>query len=291
MAVDVYTTTSTSEVSISPRISFSHDLKPDINDSNPITSDDHLLLSPTFDFNFRTSSILTPADELFSNGKILPTQIKKQQITHTHVSLPQKKRLKEFIQDQDQEKPTSSMRSFWQFGRSASMNCDNSKAPKGLLRSLSIKSLSRSYSTGSAALNPKRNSGQKVVEKSKDSMLFRRPYIAKCSLATYAVLRLLELVVFVCLIRVLLVFTRSLATILLQHFADLRLCCLHVIVNSWFFVMFSYCLFKSCASLRLSSVQGEDEDDDCVSRLVDDGDGIPVVVVEEYRMIDGGVFG
>lgn len=184
MAVDVYTTTS--EVTISPRISFSHDLKPETNsifsdsiNSNPIRSD-QLLLSPTFDFNFRTSSILTPADELFSNGKILPTQIKKPQITHTHNSLTQKKRLKEFIQDQDQENQENehgqekpSMRSFWQFGRSASVNCDHSKGPKGLLRSLSIKSLSRSYSTGSA-LNPKRNSGQKVVEKSKDSMLFRR---------------------------------------------------------------------------------------------------------------------
>ncbi|KAL8258170.1 hypothetical protein R6Q59_030211 [Mikania micrantha] len=183
------------DVSVSPRISFSHDLKDPSSEINSIYSDsvdpirsDQLLLSPTFDFDFCTTSNLTPADELFSNGKILPTQIKKPQIIQTpdtksrsrsFISNTQKKRLKEFIEDQDPDQEhepeleKSSLRSFWQFRRSASLNCDNSKGTKGLLRSLSIKSLSRSSSTGSA-LNPKRNSGQKAVEKSKDSMFLRR---------------------------------------------------------------------------------------------------------------------
>ncbi|XP_076924330.1 uncharacterized protein LOC143586739 [Bidens hawaiensis] len=170
MAVDVYT---------SPRLSFSNDPEPD-----PTRPGD-LLLSPTFDFDFRASN-LTPADELFSNGKILPTQIKYNNIIHNNnnnihtIQNPDnktKKRLKELIEDQDPdqepepEKP-SPKSSFWQFRRSASLNCDNSKNTKGLFGSLSIKSLARSNSTGSA-LNPKPNSGQKV-DKSKESMFLRR---------------------------------------------------------------------------------------------------------------------
>ncbi|GKA70491.1 hypothetical protein Tco_0776630 [Tanacetum coccineum] len=192
MAVDVC---STSEVLVSPRISFSHDLNDsssEIDSIHPIRSD-QFLLSPGFDFDLCNTSSLTPADELFSNGKIIPTQIKTIEKVQVHDPITkdvqvasqkpnldnQKKRLKEFIfnkdQDQDQEKttPTSTTRSFWQFTRSVSLNIDNSKGPKGLLRSLSIKSLSRSNSTGSA-LNPKRNVGPKVVEKSKDPMLLRR---------------------------------------------------------------------------------------------------------------------
>ncbi|XP_076913951.1 uncharacterized protein LOC143572777 [Bidens hawaiensis] len=177
MAVDVYT---------SPRLSFSNDLTDP--ESDPTRPDD-LLLSPTFDFDFRTSN-LTPADELFSNGKILPTQIKNPdnnihnihtiQNPDNNIQNPDsktKKRLKELIEDQDPdqepepEKP-SPKSSFWQFRRSASLNCDNSKNSKGLFGSLS-KSLARSNSTGSA-FNPKPNSGQKTVEKSKESMFLRR---------------------------------------------------------------------------------------------------------------------
>ncbi|KAL7589080.1 uncharacterized protein LOC111911245 [Lactuca sativa] len=184
MAVDVC---SASEVPISPRISFSHDINDPSSDINSIQSDpnrsDQFLLSPTFDFDFCTTSNLTPADELFSNGKILPTQIKKPKIIHLPVpksetSPPntdtQKKRLKEFIfNDEEQQKSTSTSRSFWQFRRSTSLNCDNGKGPKGLLRSLSIKSLSRSYSTGSA-LNPKGNGGPKSMERSKEPVSLRR---------------------------------------------------------------------------------------------------------------------
>ncbi|KAI3733949.1 hypothetical protein L6452_13408 [Arctium lappa] len=175
MTVDVC---SISEVSISPRISFSHDL--DDPSSLDIKSDpahsirsDHFLLSPTFDFDFSTTSTFTPADELFSNGKILPTQIKKPQKIQlpdpkTKISDTHKKRLKEFIFHDEEEQEKSTLRSFWQFRRSASLNCDNGKGPKGLLRSLSLKSLSRSNSTGSALNYPKRNLGPKMMEKSKD---------------------------------------------------------------------------------------------------------------------------
>lgn len=186
MAVDVC---SVSEVSISPRISFSHDLDDPSSEINSIQSDpnrsDQFLLSPSFDFTFCTTSNLTPADELFSNGKILPTQIRKPKNNHLPVPKSeispsiadtQKKRLKEFIfhnEEQDKSTSTSTSRSFWQFRRSTSLNCDNGKGPKGLLRSLSIKSLSRSNSTGSA-LNPKRNAGSKVMEKSKEPVSLRR---------------------------------------------------------------------------------------------------------------------
>ncbi|KVI05414.1 uncharacterized protein LOC112525849 [Cynara cardunculus var. scolymus] len=173
MAVDVC---SISEVSTSPRISFSHDLDdPETkSDSTHSIRSDQFLLSPTFHFDFCTTSTFTPADELFSNGKILPTQIKKPQTIQlpdpkTKISDTHKKRLKEFIfhgEQEDEEKSTLKS-SFWQFRRSASLNCDNGKGPKGLLRSLSLKSLSRSNSTGSA-LNPKRNSSPKTMEKSKD---------------------------------------------------------------------------------------------------------------------------
>ncbi|PWA49288.1 hypothetical protein CTI12_AA483780 [Artemisia annua] len=70
MAVDVC---STSEVLVSPRISFSHDLNDpssEIIDSiHPIRSD-QFLLSPGFDFDLCNTSSLTPADELFSNGDV-----------------------------------------------------------------------------------------------------------------------------------------------------------------------------------------------------------------------------
>ncbi|XP_071687252.1 uncharacterized protein [Rutidosis leptorrhynchoides] len=184
MAVDVC---STSEDPICPRISFSHELDDPSSDSLDPTRSDRFQLSPSFDFSFCTTSSPTPADELFSNGQILPTQIKTPQniqildpitnLSKSPNSIARKKRLKEFIfrkdQEQEHEQEKSASKSFWQFTRSVSLNCDSNKGTKGLLRSLSIKSLSRSHSTGSA-LNPKRDPVSKVVEKSKESMFLRR---------------------------------------------------------------------------------------------------------------------
>ncbi|GAA0147511.1 hypothetical protein LIER_36530 [Lithospermum erythrorhizon] len=85
MAVDVCSDFSHSLVT-SPRISFSHDLKE--SDIVPVecfnAQPDHFLLEQKIDFDFdfcinpsSSSSTISSADELFSNGKILPFQIKK----------------------------------------------------------------------------------------------------------------------------------------------------------------------------------------------------------------------
>ncbi|WOH15504.1 hypothetical protein DCAR_0935045 [Daucus carota subsp. sativus] len=164
-----------SEIS-SPRISFSYDLN-ETEESLPAECchrrSDALLLdfSTDFDFcisvnNFHQDNL--SADELFSDGKILPTQIKKvKSITldsDTHRSKPcttsrvglrsgnvndetKKKRLKEFLFESiEEDKPAS--KSFWHFKRSTSLNCENNRRNKGLIGSLQV--LGRSNSTGSA---------------------------------------------------------------------------------------------------------------------------------------------
>ncbi|EXB80323.1 hypothetical protein L484_025179 [Morus notabilis] len=164
MAVDVCS--EISSLPISPRISFSHDL----NQTNSVLPrEDINLLDSSSDFNFcilnsnLTLEQLSPADELFSNGKILPVQIKKTPALPPTASYRNsdsninKKRLKEFLStsldtDNDDEKPPQS-KSFWQFRRSSSLNFDTARG-KSLIRSLQF--LSRSNSTGSVP-NPKQN--------------------------------------------------------------------------------------------------------------------------------------
>lgn len=205
MAVDVCS--EISSLVASPRISFSYDLNQ--TDVVPIECfhrrSDALLVDFTtdFDFGITTKSFvqeISSADELFSNGKILPTQIKKHKTTkkEIHRSEPilvhpqpskttttalhwentndqdtKKKRLKEFLfesseeeeeeEEVEEEKPAS--KSFWQFKRSASLNCDNGRS-KGLIRSLQI--LARSNSTGSAP-NSKQTRLPKVTPPKKHS--------------------------------------------------------------------------------------------------------------------------
>ncbi|KAK8582773.1 hypothetical protein V6N13_069541 [Hibiscus sabdariffa] len=175
MAIEVF-----SEIS-SPRISFSDDLDQDdgadsIEECRHRRLDTSLLSSSSdFDFCFENSSVqdqLPSADELFSNGKILPIEIKRKPAVPKQVlrqpepvavgvrSPPRrtittdnsgKKRLKEFLSmsiDAD-DKPAS--KSFWQFKRSSSLNCESTRN-KSLIRSLQF--LTRSNSTGSAP-NPK----------------------------------------------------------------------------------------------------------------------------------------
>ncbi|XP_023550641.1 uncharacterized protein LOC111808723 [Cucurbita pepo subsp. pepo] len=181
MAIEVCSEIST--VGISPRISFSHDLNqadllPSSSDCNRERLDLSLLES---DFDFCIGNLLrqdlSSADELFSNGKILPVEIKKSIEPNREVLKPiqspppspvppdparnsvssEKKSLKELLSasfDAD-EKPQS--KSFWQFKRSSSLNCESSKS-RSLIRSLHF--LSRSNSTGSA-LNPKSQSTSK----------------------------------------------------------------------------------------------------------------------------------
>jgi hypothetical protein len=99
---------------------------------------------------------LSPADELFSNDKIRAKEIKQNVTSPDEVrgsepvsscSLPsctvntKKKRLKEFLFGSFdlEEKPPS--KSFWQFKRSSSLNCDNARS-QTLIHSLHF--LSRS---------------------------------------------------------------------------------------------------------------------------------------------------
>ncbi|XP_051149002.1 uncharacterized protein LOC127263812 [Andrographis paniculata] len=158
MAVDVC-----SEIS-SPRISFSHDLNE--LDFVPVVESGSSLFDFDFDFCAGGRTLpqeISPADELFADGKILPVQIREIQPALTgpepdiqtrnpepkpKPDAANKKRLIEFLSSNfddgdgdDREK--SPAKPFWQFRRSSS---DNSRA-NGLFRSLQF--LTRSNSTGS----------------------------------------------------------------------------------------------------------------------------------------------
>ncbi|XP_021888347.1 uncharacterized protein LOC110807513 [Carica papaya] len=161
---------------MSPRISFSHDLcQSDIVpvEKRPVRSKSSRQNSSIdFDFGVGESSDQEScsADELFFDGKILPTQIKKKiqptkQSEHSLPPLPlplpprlddadtnedqkidrpkQSKIMRDETGDNIDEKQSS--KSFWRFKRSSSLNCSN-----GYGRSLCpLPLLSRSNSTGS----------------------------------------------------------------------------------------------------------------------------------------------
>ncbi|XP_022633168.1 uncharacterized protein LOC106767636 [Vigna radiata var. radiata] len=170
-----------------PRLSFSHDLS-ELHVS-PMKQDVKLLHDSNSDFEFNTcSSSLafesSSADELFSNGVILPIQMQHKttarKLTH-HLEHPQttnttnttnttklpprpcassvdkvkKETIRELLDvTPDHEKKPHS-KSFWGFNRSKSLNRDTKK---NLTCSISL--LSRSNSTGSVE-NPKRVSSNK----------------------------------------------------------------------------------------------------------------------------------
>ncbi|CAN7129489.1 unnamed protein product [Brassica rapa subsp. narinosa] len=165
---------------ISPRNSFSYDL--DSTDGE-VRLDSTLLDSGSdLDFCFGSSCSVqevSPADELFSDGKILPVQIKKVTFrVQRSASLsssssyssssssssfcnqrpaPAKKimKLKDLLLNPESDFEDKAPKGlFLQFKRSISLNYDKSRNSKGLIRSLQF--LSRSNSTGSA-LNPKPN--------------------------------------------------------------------------------------------------------------------------------------
>lgn len=186
MAVDVCS--EISSLCASPRLSFSRDR----NESDTRRTDSSLL-DPGFDFDFsigntRFNQELPSADELFSDGKILPIEINKtaaattKKTHHSKTSVfptrpgaitrstsksviedTEKKRLIEFLSmeydEEEAKQPVS--KSFWQFRRSTSLNCDNGHSAS-LIRSLQF--LSRSHSTGSAP-NPKRRAVSKYTQK------------------------------------------------------------------------------------------------------------------------------
>ncbi|GJX00203.1 hypothetical protein Tco_0184116 [Tanacetum coccineum] len=149
MTVDIC---STSEPFTSPRISFSYDLN---NQSFEIatTITTNAPNTTTFDFHVTTNIVqqVTSADELFFEGVLLPTQIKKPETKCTKPNIVvlenkavdvKKKRLKELLCDNnDEEHEKSASKSFWRFTRTTSLNSDRASGPKKLFRSLSLKRL------------------------------------------------------------------------------------------------------------------------------------------------------
>ncbi|KAG5521543.1 hypothetical protein RHGRI_033943 [Rhododendron griersonianum] len=175
MAVDVCSSEIPTSLVSSPRISFSHYL----NNTNTVPT-----VPPLFDFHFdfnfcigNNFTHLSSADDIFSNGKILPVEIKK------HVTPPneceatsafenanegtKKKKLKEFLCSEfdAEEDPKPLPKSFWKYSRSSSLNVESFRS-KALLRSLQF--LSRSNSTGSS-LNLKQTKNNQKQNSSKQS--------------------------------------------------------------------------------------------------------------------------
>ncbi|XP_047331755.1 uncharacterized protein LOC124935363 [Impatiens glandulifera] len=162
MAVDVYPSKSPS-LGTSPRISFSHDL---IQNCRPaVINDDPSLLDPTFDFDFSTGKTfafdISLADEIFSNGVILPTEIKPKKETKIETEKPNEEeeepkptnkkimRLKEFLScnnDETEHEKVPLIKPFWKFKRSSSLNYHHHGS---LIRPLQF--FSRSKSAGSVA--------------------------------------------------------------------------------------------------------------------------------------------
>lgn len=202
MAVEVFS--EISSTGISPRISFSHDLK-NTEDASVRVEDQHrgsdlCLLDSSSDFVFCITNGLaqqvSSADELFSNGKIVPMEIKRvsEKPSEPSRSQPettekiQKKRLKEFLSassdeaENEEEKPSSKF--FWQFKRSSSLNFDTTHG-NGLIRSLQFL---RSNSTGSAP-NPKQTELPKETHKQRlqkqSSVSSRRSSSSSSSSSTY----------------------------------------------------------------------------------------------------------
>ena len=141
-----------------PRISFSHECDlghpQDVPIENKVNRTDHsLLLDPDSDFEFCFSSSSfehesCSADELFSNGMLLPKEIHRPNALLPPPPEKSKKDLgmKEEVMaikpsDLEQKHPS---KSFWGFRRSTSLNISDTK--RSLLCSLPL--LSRSNSTG-----------------------------------------------------------------------------------------------------------------------------------------------
>ncbi|KAF7130854.1 hypothetical protein RHSIM_Rhsim10G0068100 [Rhododendron simsii] len=137
----------------SPRISFSHDLSQ--YDVVPVEPHPSRLNSTGVDFNFSVvregpDHELFSADELFSDGKLLPSQIKTKPIimippneTHQSETNPENPKTEDSRASEEKQSKTTS---FWPFKRSCSVS--GGGYGRGFCP---LPLLSRSYSTGSAA--------------------------------------------------------------------------------------------------------------------------------------------
>lgn len=150
---------------MSPRLSFSHDLS--LSDILPIehrpVRSNSAGPHSSFDFDFvPIDQEPLSADEIFSDGKLLPTEIKKKPAASSslaqkgHSRADQSGKQSRFLgqSSEAEEKPSlgsgsgSGSRSFWRFKRSTSLNCGSGHGRSLGLCPLPL--LSRSNSTGSS---------------------------------------------------------------------------------------------------------------------------------------------
>lgn len=160
-----------SETSTPPRLSFSHNLS-EFHLQKDVTCIETLLLDSNSDFEFNTCNILefesSSADELFSNGVILPKK-HTPLVKFNHTKLPPRpsisnvdktkkeidhkpiliqtgpETVRELLGASSNNTKKHHSKSFWGFSRSKSLNCDTNKN-----LSFSSPLLHRSNSTGSA---------------------------------------------------------------------------------------------------------------------------------------------
>ncbi|KAI3785252.1 hypothetical protein L1987_44368 [Smallanthus sonchifolius] len=179
MAIDLYSDNS-GGITTSPRISFSYDLSQ--SDTVPVEQLLRSISSSSVDFNFcvQENSDLhhaSMADELFFDGKILPTQVKSK--TEAYKRSPAtppprpKSEKSRSLPSEDEELKQQNSKSFWGFKRSSS--CGN-----GYARSLCpITLLSRSHSTGSSTSSKRSSSSSKDVFNQKHHRNFQKPSVSQ----------------------------------------------------------------------------------------------------------------
>ncbi|KZV31783.1 hypothetical protein F511_00587 [Dorcoceras hygrometricum] len=194
MAIEVFPDKYPSLVT-SPRISFSHDLSPD-NVGVPILRANKSSIDFDFDFCIFNQSFgqeSSSADELFSDGKILPIQIKKPPQppppppspsapppppAGRHTTTPYSEARKPISESEEIKRINKS--SFWGFKRSTSLNGGSGQG-RGLCP---LPLLSRSNSTGSnSSVKRPGNMKQNLVRSSSCGQ--QRPPLKKGILSSY----------------------------------------------------------------------------------------------------------
>lgn len=181
MAIDLYSDNS-GGTTTSPRISFSYDLSQ--SDTVPVEQLLRSFSSSSVDFNFcvqENSDHLhaSMADELFFDGKILPTEIRQKTETYKRLPSPspsppltrpenEKPRSLPLPPPEDEELKRQNSKSFWGFKRSSSCG-------SGYARSLCpITLLSRSHSTGSSTSSKRSSSSSKEGLYQKQNRSFQK---------------------------------------------------------------------------------------------------------------------
>jgi hypothetical protein len=177
-----------SDNNTSPRISFSHDFSQC--EIVPVDQQRLIRSSSTgvdFDFCVRESFESSSADELFSDGKILATEIKKKKkpalpspdIISVDFSRNNPKNKTKLIRDETEEDEikqstnsvSSNTKSFWGFKRSSSLNCGNSYGRSFCPLPL----LSRSNSTGSTPNEIKKQKHVPGLKSTSSSTSYQKP--------------------------------------------------------------------------------------------------------------------